>query len=442
MRDWFYRLFHRPESKHALYHQFGRDINAQINPEEPKLFAKAAEAFHQGDIVQAYHAYLSSLENFTNAKSNHNVTLDLQDETLYFTLYQGCAVVQGEVTKKSLRAHSVISQKKLMDVAVKRHLLERNDLLTYVSYGVKKQQLILQLYLDNSTMTPQKVFYPLRELALNADYEKEYLHYHFHQKELTEVEHLEYLSENELQLKYQAMQTWIENTLKTLQELPSNDNNTTVSFTLLTLLFQIDYLLVPHLDMMQELFEKVNSYFTEDERLIEQKNDELLEFTKSLQKLSFEDFSRNFYKAKLTFSPTEHTTFSELREFIEGSLEKYRWFRHHRYLQVASIMTRYIPLYLLYNYGLHPSYRALLHLLVEIQHSDFFVLLGYEARYHSEDGSFEKRSIKEAIEEAITPYRDQFPALENFAEALNYTTLDEFSHSYFLHLLNLDYTER
>ena len=192
---------------------------------------------------------------------------------------------------------------------------------------------------------------------------------------------------------------------------------------------------------MQEIFEKVNSFFTEDERLVEQKNDELLTFVQKLHSLHFESFKTYFYKAKLTFSPTEHTTTEELNMFIEGALEKYRWFKHHRYTHVASTINQYIPLYILYNYGLHPSYRELLHLLVEVQNSSFFAALEYQPLYDEKTQHFDKSAISEAIEEAITPYQKQFANLEPFGEMLNYTTIDEFSHTYFLNLKNLDYTE-
>ncbi|MGB5966151.1 MAG: hypothetical protein WBF77_13555 [Sulfurimonadaceae bacterium] len=442
MSDWFDRLFHDSKAAKPMLHHFGRSINAQLNPQEHQLFNQAAEAFSNGQTTQAYEYYLRSLENFTGDTSNQNVRLHYEEEVLHFELYQGSAVIRGVVTDKTFEAHTVITSRFLMNVAVKRHLLERNDQLTYVRYYTHGDFLELKVYLYNTTMTPQKIFYPLRELALNGDYEKEYIHYHFKQSQLTEVEHLQKIDESELQIKYDAMQTWITDCQKELTQLPSNDNISTVSFTLLRLLFQIDYLLVPHKDIMQEIFEKINSYFTDDERLVEQKNDELLTFIQKLQKLEFTAFSSQFYKACYTFSPMEHTTSEELNQFIEASLEKYRWFRQHRYDHVASTINRYIPLYILYNYGLHPSYRALLHLLVETQNSDFFVSLGYKALYHTESKTFEKDAIVKGIDNAIKPYQERFAHLEAFGKMLNYTTLEEFSHSFYLHLKNLNYTER
>ncbi len=441
MSDWFERLFYHSKAAKPIRHHFGRSINAQLNPQEHQLFNQAVEAFREGKTVEAYEHYLRSLENFNGDLSNQNVLLHYEDETLHFELYQGTAVIKGIVTDKTFEAHTVITSRDLMSVAVKRHLLERNDQLTYVRYYTHGDFLQLKLYLDNTTMTPQKIFYPLRELALNADYEKEYLHYHFKQPKLTEIEHLQNIGEDELRTKYDAMQRWITACQKELKQLPSNDNISTVSFTLLSLLFQIDYLIVPHKDVMQEIFEKINSFFTDDERQVEQKNDELLTFIQKLEKMEFTQFASQFYKANYTFSPMEHTTSEELNQFIEASLEKYRWFRQHRYEHVAATISRYIPLYILYNYGIHPSYRSLLHLLVEIQNSDFFVSLGYEALYHTQEKRFNKDAIITEIHDAIAPYKEQFIHLEAFGKELNYTTLEEFSHSFYLHLKNLNYTE-
>jgi len=441
MSEWFHRLFNHQKVAQPRRHDFGRSINANINPQEHQLFNQAVDSFSAGKTVEAYEYYLSSLINFNGDLSNENVEVHYENEVLLFTLYQGSTIIHGKVTDKVFEAHAIITSNELMNVAIKRHILARNDQLTYARFYIHSDNLAVKIYLDNTTMTPQKIFYPLRELALNADYEKEYLHYHFKQVRLVDTEHLQPISNDELRIKYKAMQRWITDCQKELTQLPSNDNISTVSFTLLSLLFQIDYLLVPHKKIMQELFEKINSYFTDDERLVEQKNDELQHFVETLKALSFEEFIPNFYKAKYTFSPMEHTTTEELNQFIEASLEKFRWFKQHRYEHVASTISRYIPFYILYNYGIHPSYRALLHLLVEIQHSDFFVALGYKAMYDTNEQRFEKNSIITHIESTISPYQEQFPHLEAFGSELNYTTMEEFSHSFYIQLKNLDYTE-
>lgn len=442
MGEWFERFFHQLTTEQPLPHHFGRNINAQINPGEQQLFTQALEAFREGRIIEGYEHYLRSLENFSGRDSNNNIIVEVNEDVLHFELCQGCAIVHGRVTDKIFEAYAVITTDALTDVAVKRHLLERNDVLTYVRYYTHNGKVLLKLYLDNTTMTPQKIFYPLRELALNADYEKEYLRYHYKQPSLTEVEHLEPIDDEELRIKYATMQEWISNCQRDIKELPANDNNTTVSFSALTLLFQIDYLLLPQKDMAQEIIEKVTSFFQEDERLVEQKNDELLNFIAKLQKLDLESFSNHFYKARYTFTPMERATIEELNQFVSASLEKVSWFKQQRYSYVVSTIYRYMALYMLYNFGVHPSYRALLHLLVEINSSHFFEALGYEPLYDEREHTFRKSTIVSRITDAIEPYQNEFTHLKSFGKELNYTTLEEFSHSFYLHLKNLDYSER
>ena len=441
MIEWIEHFFHHTTETEPYTHLFGRTINANLNPNEHQIFNQAVEAFRKGQTCKAFEYYFSSLENFNAGQSNQNINFHYENDNLQFELYQGTAIIRGVITDKVFQADCIITRTEALNVASKRHLLERNDLLTYIKYYIHGEHLKCKLYLDNTTMTPQKIFYPLRELVLNADYEKEYLHYHFKQEQLIDSKQLTAVDEEELGIKYDALQRWITECQNELKQLPNNDTVSTVSFTLLRLLFQIDYLLVPHLDIMQELFEKINSFFTDDERLVEQKNDELLTFIEKLQQLPFETFKQNFYKAKYTFSPLEHSTVEEVNQFIEASLEKFRWFKHHRYEHVAATISRYIALYVLYNYGVHPSYRALLHLLVETQNSTYFVALGYTPYYHEEEQRFEKKTIIKKIDAIITPYQKKYSSLLPFGEALNYTTLEEFSHSFYRQLQMLDYIE-
>jgi cell fate (sporulation/competence/biofilm development) regulator YmcA (YheA/YmcA/DUF963 family) len=67
--------------------------------------------------------------------------------------------------------------------------------------------------------------------------------------------------------------------------------------------------------------------------------------------------------------------------------------------------------------------------------------LGYEGLYDTEEKRFNKDAIITAVNDAIKPYQEQFVHLETFGKTLNYTTLEEFSHSFYLHLKNLNYTE-
>ena len=422
-------------------HQFGRSINAQVNPKEPELFEASSEAFENERTLDAYDYFLTSIQNFNADIPNNNISITKGEETLDFELFQGSAKIVGHITPEVIEAHCLIAGYEHINVAVKRRLLERNYQLTYTRFYTKDKNVWLKIYLDNTTMTPQKIFFPLRELALNADYEKEYIASEFNENALLDIEHIRPIPIEEKELKYRFMQRWITECEESIKRLPTNDNAGMHAFTYLTLLLQIDYLVVPKKQMGQKIVQNVSDYFNDDEKSVESKNLELSRYIASLNEMPFERFASQLYLSAMTFSPMERATHEEVATFIEESLGKVRWYKNNRYTRIILTIYRYIALYLLYNYGLHPSTHALLHLIVEIHHGDFFEALGYTRLYDPKNKKFDKRRIVSRIETAIVPYQKQFKQLTPFGDHLDYSSLESFSHGFYLQIKHLNYTE-
>ena len=203
---------------------FGRGINAAINPDEEELFNKSYEAFESKETVDAFEYFFQSLLNFTDHHSNDNIVMHRDEESLKFEMYQGCAKVSGIITKETLNAEVIMVKNENASVALKRYILERNYQLTYTNYYSDEHYIKLKLYLDNITLSPQKVFFPLRELALNADFDKEHIVSEFPEIPLEDTEHIQALDEKELKIKYDSMQLWISELDAKVLTLPSNDN--------------------------------------------------------------------------------------------------------------------------------------------------------------------------------------------------------------------------
>jgi hypothetical protein len=435
--SWFNFFDTKTEQKHS----FGRGINANLSEHEEELFNKSYEAFEQKEILDAYEYLFQSLENFTNGISNQNVTIKREEDKLSFEILQGCAKITGTITKEHLYAESILTKKSSANVGLKRYILERNYQLTYTNYFSDEAYLKLKLYHDNITMSPQKVFFPLRELALNADFDKEYTRCEFPDIILEDIAHISPIEAKELQIKYDFMQKSIEEITNKISTFPSNDNAGMQAFAFLYLYFKIDYLLTPKYEMYHKMNRKIQEYFSEENVTIEAKNEELKEYIEVLKNMPFEEFKNNFYDAKYTFNPSEKTSNEELSMFIGESLSKIRWYKNNRYNQIIPILYGYIAFHILYNYGLHPVTKALIHILVEIQNQSFFTSLGYAALYNEDTNSFSKRVIISKINEIIEPYQEQFKLLEPFGNKLNYTTPNEFSNSFYLQLQDLNFEE-
>ncbi|PLY12379.1 MAG: hypothetical protein C0628_08270 [Sulfurimonas sp.] len=429
------------QTKTEIKHSFGRGINASLCKDEENLFNKSYEAFEKKEILNAYEYFLKSLENFSNGQSNQNVIIVKKDNKLNFEIFQGTARITGTITKENLYAEVIITKKTLANVALKRLILERNYQLTYAYYFSDNEYIKLKLYLDNITMTPQKVFYPLREIALNANFDKEHIRSEFSEIALEDIEHLKSMDEEELRLKYGFMQRWIDEINAKIATLPSNDNAAMQSFILLYLIFKIDYLIVPKYSIFQKSSKKIAEYFSDENLTVESKNEEIREYINELHEMNFEEFKTNFYDAKYTFNPSDKSPHEEIEIFINESLAKIRWYKNNRYNQVIPTMYKYIALYLLYNYGLHPVTKALLHTLVEIQNPAFFKELGYGTLYDEQEAKFSKKAIISKIEDIILPYQSRYKMLKSFGDKLNFTSLNEFSNSFYLQLKNLDFEE-
>jgi len=429
------------QTKKECHVNFGRGTYAQIAKNEEELFTKSAEAFEKKEVLDAYEYFLKSLINFNNSNSNENIIITRDEEKLDFVLFQGSAKIHGHITEESLYAEATLVKKDLASVALKRKALERNYQFTYINNMSDAKYIKLKLYQDNITMSPQKVFFPLRELALNADFDKEFIVSEFPDCALEEIDHLVPLDEHELKIKYDSLQKWIKELNEKVLTLPSNDNTGMQAFLYLNILFKVDYLLVPRYKIYQKLSRKIQNYFSEENAAMEAKNEELKKYLLKLQELSFEEFSFNFYNAKYTFSPIDKSSFEEFCNFITESLIKIRWYKNNRYTQIIPTIYSYMAFYSLYNYGLNPVLKELLHTLVAIQNADFFTALDCPSFYDTKKESFAKRTIIQNVDEIISKHQERYKALVSFSNELNFNSMNEFSYSYYQALKNLDFEE-
>lgn len=432
LHDWIYGTV-TPNVPH-----YGRSVHSLPNPQEHELFEKASDAFIHGDRLRGYELFLSSLTHTGNTK---HLTYTVYDDKLTFELLQGYAIIRGIVTEDSLNATALIAPVSKLHVSIKRRFLERNFQLTYAKFSDNEGNLTLKLHLDNASITPHKIFFPLREIALNADFEKEMIAGEFADIPLLEEDNIHYLNPEEYKRLHGWMLTWIDQTKKSLQGLLSNDNTGMVSFSYLSLLLQIDYLLIPRKKMAKDISEKVGGYFSDDEKLTEDKNADLQTFLSELETMDIDHFSTQIYRGEYTFSPFDQAMHEDIVSFIDESLTKVKWYKSNHSSYVIGAIYRYAALYILFNYGLHPTLRSLMHLHVQIYTSDFFADMGEVRLYTPSTNVFDKDRIHECIQSAIIPYQNRYKGLKNFSDQLNYTDLDSFSQSFYQQIKNLDFLE-
>ena len=420
------------KTKEKKVQTFGRGLNADIAPDEEELFNLATKAFEEEKYFDGYEQFLNSLQNYTNEQKNDNIILQREEDSVSFELFQGSAKISAKITKENFYAEVIVVKASDATVALKRYLLERNYQLTYANYFSDDEYIKLKLFFNNITMNPQKIFFPIREMALNADFDKEYIKSEFSHTPLADIEHLKYPTEEAIEYKYTQLQKWITNLEQKVRTLPSNDNTNMQAFLYLNLLFKLDYLLTPRFDIYHKISAKVREYFSEENSTIELKNEEIKVYIDTLKELPLSEFSQNFHSAKYTFSSIESSSFEEVVNFINESLAKVRWYKNNRYPQIIPTIYEYIAFYILYNFGLNSVVEKLLQLLVEIQNPDFF---------QEDEPTLNKRSISSNIDEIIKDGATKYRELHSFSEELDYSSLNEFSNSFYRELAKLNFEE-
>jgi hypothetical protein len=443
--NWFTKFF---QSDEECSYQFGRDI-AVMNSAKNEVFYKTSEdAFYNKNMLDGCENYLKSLIlSFDDDESieNKNIEITRHQDSLEFTLIQGSAKVHGTLKEGVLKAYSIVASSDI-HVAIKRRMLERNYQFTYARFYSENDKILLKIHLDTSKLTPTKIFYPLREIALNSDHEKEFIASEFSKELLLDIDHIQTMNDEEKKLKYRYLQKWIQETQSDIEMFPSDENSSLVAFSYLALLFKIDYLLVPREKFALDLVKNLTEYFGNEGDSIESKNSKLEKLIIEIKEYSFETFSGMLYPATYTFSVMEKGSHSDIELFIEETLKKIRWFKSNRNERIIVTLYLYMSLYLLYNFALHPSMRGLLHIMVQVHMSEFFEELGCSVLYHASDDNssenkFSKRDIQDRIDNSIKPYDKKFPHLTSFSSELNFNSLESFSQSFFVQLKHLDYSE-
>jgi hypothetical protein len=428
-------------SKQQKHYSFGRGLNAEIAPDEEELFNKSSSAFEEKRYFDGYELFLNSLQNYTDGQKNNNISIIRNDEEIRFELLQGSVRIDAKITQEDFYAEVIMIKSNDASVALKRYLLERNYQLTYANYFSDTKHIKLKLFFKNETMNPQKIFFPIREMALNGDFDKEYIKSEFPNTPLADIDHIQTLQEEELEFKYTQMQEWIAKLEEKQRTLPSNDNSNMQAFLYLNLLFKMDYLLTPRYDIYHKTSVKIREYFSEEVSTIEAKNEEIKIYIETLKEMPFSTFKENFHQAKYSFSTLEKTSFEDVVTFINESLLKIRWYKNNRYPQIIPTIYQYIAFYTLYNYGLNSVVEKLLYLLVEIQNPSFFQKLDANDYYDEKKETLNKRLITSQIETIIKEGNTKYKFLENFSDELEFSSLNEFCNAYYKELVKLNFEE-
>lgn len=418
---------------------FGRFISYKKTPLQQEQYQESKKAFSQQRYIEGYEYFFEYLNYFDNGIDCENISFYKDENSLRFKLIQGSAIIKGDITQRRLSAHVNLAHTVKDNIAVMRRLLEKNYMYTYSTFYLDNETLKLKIYFDNISLSPQKIFFPLRELAINADKEKELLLDEFDDLEPIELDHIEVMDSHIKETKLRFFREWIDKTEQTVALLPTQEQSGAIAFIWLNLLLKIDYFVTPRGKLGFDIYEAIQEYYEEDNKLVEEKNDTLQKAVVKLKELDTQLLSKSIYPVKQTFDIFNNNTLDEIRSFIEETLSKAVWYKEHRYEEIILTIYEYLGLYMLYNFGLNSCLRELIQFNVRLHNTDFHSALGIPSLYKGEQLS--RTKVTKALQKIIKSYAKVYPHLNDFSHLLNYESSEKFHHSYFGALKTLNFSE-
>jgi len=437
MFSWFSSFFTVGPSVQP-YH-FGRFISYKKTARQQEFYQHSKKTFSQQRYIEGYENYFKYLRFYEDNQDSGNISFTTHEDSLEFKLYQGSAVVKGNITQRYLRASVNIAHTLKGNIAVMRRLLEKNYLYTYSTFYLENETIKVKIYFDNVALSPQKVFFPLREISINADREKELLLDEFNDLDPIELNHIEAMDSHLKETKLRFFREWIDKTEQKVALLPTQEQSGAIAFVWLGLLLKIDYFVTPRGKIGFDIYEAIQEYYLDDNKLIEEKNDALQKATLKLKELDTKKLAKSLYAVKQTFDIFTANTLDEIRSFIEETLGKIIWYKEHRYEEIILTIYEYLGLYMLYNFGMNDCLRELVQLNVRLHNTDFHCALGMQNLYKSD--KLNSALIAKEIKQTIGSYTDQYPHLHDFSSTLNYASNEKFHHSYFNALRTLSFSE-
>ena len=146
--------------------RFGRYTDSYKLPGNYEAWDKALLSFENGQYLDSYTHFF----NYLRDEQEDNVRFWREGEQIHFELFQGSKKITGFANKHKVKAESKIAKTEKLNVGFMRRLIEKNFTLEYSRFSLDPENNICILF-DTYTLdgSPYKLYYALKEVAINAD---------------------------------------------------------------------------------------------------------------------------------------------------------------------------------------------------------------------------------------------------------------------------------
>ncbi|MBK6937382.1 MAG: hypothetical protein IPH18_11265 [Chitinophagaceae bacterium] len=427
----------KEEAKPEPVIYFGRYSDNNKTTAKVKRWTDADSLFKEKKYTECLDAFFDYVRDDAAA----NVVYERNGSEGRFHFFQGSKIVRGQFSAEELKAEVTLARMPQPSVPVMRRLLEMNFNLYYSRYALDNDRLCMRFDSDAQTTSPSKLYYGLKELATKADKQDDLLVQDFAALQSSDDEHVDNIPLQEKEVKYEYLQKWIKQTLDTVALVDADKFSGGIAYLLLSLIYKIDYLIAPEGKLLNELEKIGGIYFRKDERPVTEKNRDMAEEFKKMMAISKEEVFKNLFRSKYTFSIVAPQAYKTIADSIHGANQNMIWYRDNNYPYIATQICEYGIAYCQYSYSVPRVITELFHLLMIINHQDYFTALGFSTRYFDAGkNQFEDEVIVERIKTIQNSWKEKYPLMDFKTQNLRFDNLVNFNHTFTneLEFLNLE----
>jgi hypothetical protein len=407
--------------------QFGRysDNNKPVSKVEK--WNEAENLFKEKKYEESILAFFDYLRD----EEENNVKVVKEEGQYKFLFYQGSKIVRGYFNQEQIEAEIALAQMPQPSVPVMRRLLEMNFNLYYSRYSLHEGKIYMFFDSDIETANPSKLYYGLKELATKADKQDDLLVQDFTTLLPIDVEHIVPIPDEEKAVKLQFFKQWIDETIQLIGTIDNDKYSGGIAYLLLALAYRIDYFIVPEGKLQAELEKVVEIYFRKDNRLVTEKNQEMMDCFQRMATKDKTEFYPYLFRSKHTFSIVTPQNYKTIADAIYNANQNIAWYKEHKMPEVAAKISEYGFSYCQYSYSLPRPVSELFQLFMTINYPEFFTALGFtNVLFDREKGEYNKEKIKEHIDTIIGKWKEKYPELKFDTEKLKYDNPVAFNQTF------------
>jgi len=183
--------------------------------------------------------------------------------------------------------------------------------------------------------------------------------------------------------------------------------------------------------LLSELEKIVETYFRKDDRLVTEKNQEMIDCFMKLSARTEEEFYPYLFRSLYTFSIVNPQNHKTIADAIYNANQNISWYKENKQFKVAAQIGEYGISYCQYSYSLPRPLTELYLLFMMVNYSEFFADLGYSTKYYSvEKNEFNKQDIIDKIKSIEAEWKAKYPNLNVKTDKIKFDDFVSFNQSF------------